>query len=332
VALRYWGVDEGPNFEGKNILWVPREPAEVATDVIAKARKILYEARARRIHPGRDDKVLAAWNGLACRAFAESGRALNRPDYTRAAVRNLQFVLSAMKKDGRLLRSWKDGEAKLLGYLEDYATAADACLAVYEAAFDRRWLAEARGLADEMIRLFWDEEPGGFFDTGGDHEPLVVRPRNLYDNAVPCGSSVAVEALFRLAILTGEERYEKHGLRALRPMAELMSRHPAGFGRFLCALDFHLGPVSEVALVWPPARDGLESLLDRVFGCYLPNRVVVGCADGEAAARAGIPLLEARPVVGGRATAYVCQRYVCKAPTTDPEDLARQLGAEGQVS
>ncbi len=327
VALRYWAVENGPNFEGENILWIPGEPSQAAADVIAGARKILYEARERRVHPGRDDKVLAAWNGLACRAFAEAGRALNRPDYTQAAVRNIGFVLSAMRKDGRLLRSWKDGEAKILGYLEDYAMTADACLAVYEATFDLRWLDEARGLADELVRLFWDKDRDAFFDTGVDHEQLVVRPRNLFDNAVPCGSSVAVELLFRLAVLTGEERYEWHGLRALRPMADLLGRHPTGFGRFLCALDFHLGPVSEVALVWPPDKKGLDPLLAQVFGRYLPNRVVVGCHDGEVAGRAGIPLLESRPVVGGKVTAYVCRRYVCQAPTTDPEELARQLTA-----
>ncbi|MEK6666671.1 MAG: thioredoxin domain-containing protein, partial [candidate division NC10 bacterium] len=319
VALRYWGVDDGPNFEGKNILWVPREPSEEhPAGVIAKARKRLYEVRERRVHPGRDDKVLAAWNGLACRAFAEAGRALGRPDYTQAAVKNIAFILSVMRKDGRLLRSWKDGEAKLLGYLEDYAMTADACLAVYEATFDHRWLDEARGLADEILRLFWDKEKEAFFDTGADHEQLVVRPRNLFDNAVPCGSSVTVEVLVRLAVLTGEERYESHALRALRPIADLMSRYPTGFGRFLCALDFHLGPVNEVALVWPPGKNGLEPLLAQVFGRYLPNRVVVGCADGEPTARAGIPLLESRPLLGGKATAYVCQRYVCQSPTTDP--------------
>ena len=202
---------------------------------------------------------------------------------------------------------------------------ADACLAVYEATFDRRWLDEARGLADEILRLFWDKEKEAFFDTGADHEQLVVRPRNLFDNAVPCGSSVTGEVLFRLAVLTGEEGYESHALRALRPLADLMTRHPTGFGRFLCSLDFHLGPVSEVALVWPPGKNGLEPLLTEVFGRYLPNRVVVGCVDEETSARAGIPLLESRPLVGGKATAYVCQRYVCQAPTTDPEELARQL-------
>ncbi len=321
----YWGLEGGPNFEGKNILFVSGEPEDVAPDVIAKARRILYEARERRIHPGRDDKVLAAWNGLACRAFAEAGRALGRPDYTEAAVKNIGFVLSAMRQDGRLLRSWKDGEAKLLGYLEDYAMVADACLAVYEATFDLRWLKEARVLADEILRLFWDKDREAFFDTGADHERLVVRPRNLFDNAVPCGSSVTVEVLFRLAIFTGEARYEWHALRALRPMADLLARHPTGFGRFLCALDFHVSPVSEIALVWPPGGDGLEPLLAQVFGRYLPNRVVVGAPDGDAAGRAGIPLLESRPLAGGKATAYVCRQYACKSPTTAPDELARQI-------
>jgi uncharacterized protein YyaL (SSP411 family) len=339
AALSYWGVDGGPNFEGKNILCVSRSPAEVAArlglpterlaDLIAGARAKLYGAREQRVHPGRDEKVLAGWNGMMCRAFAEAGRALEGNDYTRIAVRNAEFVLRAMRRDGRLLRTWKDGEAKLLAYLEDYAMVADGCLAVYEATFDRRWLDEAHGLAEELIRLFWDEPQEGFFDTGRDHEALVVRPRNLFDNAVPCGSSVAVELLLSLAVLTGEEKYERLGLRALRPMADLMNRYPTGFGRFLCALDFHQGPVAEVALIWPQGtgEDELRPMLDEIFSRYLPNRVVAGAADGDRAASTGIPLLETRPAIQGKPTAYVCQRYVCQAPTTDPGELARQLGA-----
>ncbi|MBI4242368.1 MAG: thioredoxin domain-containing protein [Candidatus Rokubacteria bacterium] len=338
AALPYWGVDDGPNFEGRSILCVPREPTEVAAQLgiseadlgglISRARQQLYAARERRVHPGRDDKVLVAWNGLACRAFAEAGRSLGRSDYTRAAVRNAEFILSAMQKDGRLLRSWRDGEAKLLGYLEDYAMLADALLAVYEATFDARWLGEVRRLADDMLRLFWDQEREGFFDTGVDHERLVVRPRNLFDNAVPCGSSVAVELLFRLAILTGEEAYERLAVQALRPMADLVGRYPSGFGRWLSGLDFHLGPVVEVALIWPRGGDGLDSLLRELFGRYLPNRVVTGCQEGDPAAARGIPLLESRSAIQGEATAYVCRRYVCQVPATDAEVLARQLSGE----
>ncbi len=335
AALRYWGVEDGPNFEGRNILFVPRGPAEVVAELgvseaelaglISRARERLYAARERRIHPGRDDKVLGAWNGLVCRAFAEAGRALGRPDYTQAAVKNAEFVLTAMRKDGRLLRSWKDGGAKLLGYLEDYSIVADALLSVYEATFDLKWLVAARGLADDMLRLFWDKEREIFFDTGVDHERLVVRPRNLFDNAVPCGSSVAVELLFRLAVFTGEETYERLAVQALRPMTDLMGRYPSGFGRWLSALDFHLGPVVEVALVWPGAGDGLDGLLREVFGRYLPNRVVVGAPEGT---KAALPLLESRSAVGGKPAAYVCRRYVCQAPATDPELLARQLAGE----
>ncbi|MBI2491918.1 MAG: thioredoxin domain-containing protein [Candidatus Rokubacteria bacterium] len=323
-AMGYWGVDRGANFEGRSILYVAGEPD---AERIAPIRLKLQEARKRRVPPGLDDKVLAAWNGLACRAFAEAGRALGRPDYVAAAVKNAELVLGQMRADGRLLRTWKGGHAKLKGYLEDYAMVAAALVELYEATFERRWLDEARGLADEMLSLFWDDTVEGFFDTGGDHEALIVRPRNLFDNAVPCGSSVAIETLFRLAILTGERRYEALGLRALRPMADVMTRHGSGFGRFLCALDFQLGPVVEIALVAPAAGDGLAELAREVFGRWLPNRVVAGRIGGDARAAAGIPLLEGREAVGGAATAYVCKNYTCELPVTDRAALARQLDA-----
>src|SRR5439155_1572074 len=260
-----------------------------------------------------------AWNGLACRAFAEAGRALGRPDYVAAAVKNAEFVLGAMRPGGRLLRTWKGGQAKLKGYLEDHAMVAAALVDVYEATFDRRWLDGVRGLGEEMLRLFWDERLEGFYDTGGDHERLIVRPRNLFDNAVPCGSSVAIETLLRLAILTGESSYETAALKALRPMADLMARHASGFGRFLCALDFHLGPVAEIALVAPPGGNGLAPLTAEVFGRYLPNRVVAGIVAGDPKGTEGIPLLQNREAVGGRPTAYVCRNYACQLPVTDPD-------------
>jgi uncharacterized protein YyaL (SSP411 family) len=277
------------------------------------------------VRPGRDDKVLAGWNGLACRALAEAGRALGRADYVAAAVKNAEFLLGQMRKDGRLLRTWKDGRAHLKGYLEDYAMVADALVDVYEATFDRRWLEEARTLADEMLRLFWDESVSGFYDTGDDHERLIVRPRNLFDNAVPSGSSVAIEALLRLAELTGESAFEARASAALRPMADLLGRHPTGFGRFLCALDFYVGPRVEVALVAAGA-DGLQPLVEEVFGRFLPNRVVAARTDGGAAG-GELPLLASREAVGGRATAYVCRNFTCELPATDRATLARQLDA-----
>jgi uncharacterized protein len=178
-----------------------------------------------------------------------------------------------------------------------------------------------------MLRLFWDDGVGGFFDTGSDHERLIVRPRNLYDNAVPCGSSVAVEALLRLAALTGDERYERHALSALRPMADLLGRHPTAFGRFLCALDFHIGPRAEVALVAPRRIDETGELAQEVFGRFLPNLVAAGMVDGHREASSGVPLLEARTAVDGKPTAYVCRNYACELPVTDRAALAKQLDA-----
>ena len=337
AALAYWGVADGPNFEGHSILFVPREPAEVArtlglTDgelaaAIERARALLGAEREKRVHPGLDDKVLASWNGLMLAAFAEAAAALGRADYLATAVRNAEFITGQMVRDGRLLRSWKDGRARITGYLEDYAMVGAGMLALYEATFDRRWLDESRRLADEALRLFWVAEREAFFDTGHDQEALVVRPRNLFDNAVPSGTSVAIDWLLRLAVVLGETRYEATALAALRPMADLMQRYPSGFGRYLSALDFHLGPVAEIALVWRAGdRSALTPLLGAVYGRYQPNRVIVGAEEGAAAA-AGLPLLAERPTVEGRPTAYVCEHYACQLPVTDPEALARQLDA-----
>ena len=326
AAMAYWGVDRGPNFEGKSILYLPGEPDPTR---MAAARRKLYEARERRVHPGRDDKVLAGWNGLMCQAFAEAGRALGRADYVAAAVRNAEFVLGSMRRDGRLMRTWKAGQARLNGYLEDYAMVAAALVTLYEATFDRRWLDAARGLVAELLRLFWDETLEGFYDTGIDHERLIVRPRNLYDNAVPSGSSVAIEALLRLAELTGDRAYEQRAVAALRPMADLMSRHPTAFGRFLCALDFHLGPRTELALLAPRAIEEVAPLAREAFRRYLPNLVAAGAVADWPQAVAGIPLLEGRGVVDGKPTAYVCRNYACELPVTEVSALGHQLDAAG---
>jgi hypothetical protein len=337
VALACWGVDDGPNFEGHSILFVPREPDAVAESlgtstaelaaVVAQARGVLLAAREKRVHPGLDDKVLASWNGLMLSAFAEAAAVLGRADYLAAAVRNAEFLTTQMVRDGRLRRSWKDGQVRITGYLEDHAMVGAGLLALYEATFDRRWLDESRRLAEEALRLFWSEEREAFFDTGHDQESLVVRPRNIFDNAVPSGTSVTIEWLLRLAVVLGEERYEALALKALRPMADLMQRYPSGFGRYLSALDFHLGPVAEVALVWRPGEErGMAPLLDTVFGRYQPNRVVVGAPEGTPGA-GGLPLLAERGAVNGQPTAYVCRRYVCQLPVTEPEALAQQLDA-----
>jgi uncharacterized protein YyaL (SSP411 family) len=338
AAIAYWGLGGGPNFEGRSILHVPRSREDVASllgmprtrldDLLARARATLFAAREHRVKPGRDDKVLAGWNGMMLRAFAEAAAALERPDYLRAAERNATFILSALIADGRLLRSWKEGEAKIPGYLEDHAMVADGLLALHEATLERRWLDAARRLADRMLELFREPAGGGFFDTGRDHEALIVRPRNLFDSAVPCGSSAAADVLLRLAVVTGEAAYERAAVDALRAVAPLMRRYPAGFGRFLAALDFYLGPSVEVAVVWPAGSPPGERtpLVREVFTRYLPTRVLAGGPDGEGV---DLPLLAGRSSRDGRPTAFVCERYACQAPTTLPEELGAQLDGRG---
>ncbi len=202
---------------------------------------------------------------------------------------------------------------------------AEGCLALYEATFETRWFSEAHALADDMLRLFRDEANGGFFQTGSDAEELVVRPKDLYDNAVPSGNSAAALVLLRLARFTGDAEYEEAAMGALRLGADGMRRAPSGFGHALCALDFAVGPVREVAIVGDPGADDTNALVRVVRERYRPNVVVAGAAPDDAEAAEAIPLLRDRPQVDGKATAYVCERFACKLPVTEPDDLRRQL-------
>ena len=240
----YYGVTDHGNFEGANILNIPQdpevfaldhgiEPAELA-EVVERGKAGLLSEREKRIHPFLDDKIIASWNGLMLRALAECGATLKRPDYLDAARKNARFMADTLVQEGRLLRTYRDGQAKIAGYLEDYACVADGFLALYESTFDTEWLQRAVDLTDTMIELFWDEDVGGFFDTGTEHETLVTRPRDVFDNAQPCGGSVAAEVLLKLAIITGKEEYNLKGARPLRTLSRLMTQaraaRPIGWG------------------------------------------------------------------------------------------------------
>ena len=339
----FFGVTGAGNFEGKNILNISQEVAPYAEGhglsperlqrVVDRGKTVLRETRERRVHPLRDDKVLVSWNGLMLRSFAEAAVALGRADYLQAAIRNASFLMETMKPAGRLLRTYRAGQAKLLGYLEDYACIADGLLALYEATFNPRWLAEATGLADSMIKLFWNDTDGGFYDTGSDHEALVVRPRDIFDNAQPCGGSVAADVLLRLAVITGNQEYAVKGAAPLKALGDLMGRAPAGTGHWLGALDFHLAAPKEIAIIGPPEDPATQALVDTVFNRYLPNRVVVGASSlppaegGQEGVKHPIdpPLLRDRGMVDGKPTAYVCQNYACQLPVTEVEALSKQL-------
>ncbi len=334
----YYGMTDAGNFEGKTILNIPQEPASFAReqgiplpqleDMVYQAKQTLLDIREQRVHPLLDDKVLASWNGLMLRSFAEAAVALGRDDYLQAAVNNAEFLLNAMKPQGRLLRTYRNGQAKLLAYLEDYAFVADGLIALYEATFDRRWLTEAVSLADAMIDLFWDEGAGFFYDTGSDHESLVMRPRDIFDNAQPCGGSVASDVLLRLALITGNQDYSAKAAKPLRALSDVMGQAPAGTGHWLAALDFYVSAPKEIAVVGPRTSPATQQLLDAIFTRYLPNKVVVG-APGSDASDEAIPLLQDRGMINGKPTAYVCRNYACQLPVTDEQALAAQL-AESQ--
>jgi uncharacterized protein len=323
-----FGADPEGNWasERTNVLWRPRG-FEADTGDHERARRILFEARERRVRPATDDKVLSGWNAMAIQALAEAGTAFGDPELLEAGVTAAGFVLSNLRApDGRLLRSWRNGTPGGVAYADDHALLASAMLALFSRTGDLRWFREARRLADDLVRLFVDEERGGFFQTGIDGDPLVVRPKELYDNAVPSGNSVAAEVLQRLALLTGDRDLERIGVSALRPIRDVLGRAPAGFGHALQALDLYLGPSQEVAVVGALDDPATRRLIDEVVTArFLPNVVFAAAAPEDREAAAEVGLLRDRPMVEGRPTAYVCRRFACRLPVTTPEELAAQL-------
>jgi uncharacterized protein YyaL (SSP411 family) len=318
-AARYWDVTERGNWEGTNVLWVPADDAEPAG--LEDARLRLREARASRVAPATDDKILASWNGIAISGLCEAGRAFGRPDLISAAGDAARFVLSALRDSrGRLLRAWRDGRTSGLAFLDDHALMAAACLDLYESTFDESWYAEAERLVDDAIRLFADER-GGFYDTGSDAEALLVRPKDLFDNAVPCGNSTMAETLIRLGALRGDPMLESRVEPMLKLLQPAMASSPTGFGTWLGALDVFLARPREIAVAGDPAEPGARALIETVWGRFLPNHVL---AAGDPSV-ATVPLLRDRPLVDGRATAYVCEGFVCLRPVTEPDDLVREL-------
>ncbi|HZB83909.1 MAG TPA: thioredoxin domain-containing protein [Rubrobacteraceae bacterium] len=338
LAIRFWDVTERGNFEGKNILYVPHPPEAVAAEFdisteelwekIVVIRQKLFAEREKRVRPGRDEKVLAAWNGLMLRAFAFAARVLEREDYRRIAEKNAVFLLEKLRLGGRLRRSYKDGRPRFNGYLEDYACVADGLVALYEATFETRWLAEAKALADAILELFWDEQRAAFYDTSADHEELVTRPRDVYDSAAPSGNSVAVDVLLKLSVLLDREDYRRRAEAILEGLSGAIARISGGFGRLLSALDFYMSTPYEVAVIGNPEAPDTKALLAAVYSAYLPNKVVAGRSESDEEASRLVPLLADRSVRDGRATAYVCVQYACQSPTTDAEQLKRQLGVE----
>jgi uncharacterized protein YyaL (SSP411 family) len=334
AVLDYWGIKLGANFEGRYILWVPEPPEAVAArhdlsvdDLMAeveKARARLFGRREKRIHPGRDEKVLTAWNGLMINSLAQVSRVLGRPDFLDLAIRSADFILRELRRDGRLLRSFKDGQARHNAYLEDYAFITEGLLELYQTTFDMRWFKEALGLTEQMVDLFWDEE-AGFFDTASDHGGLIARPQGLTDNAIPAGTSSAVAVLVRMAILADRPNWRERAVRILARLAPAMGAYPTAFSYLASQLDFVLSEPHEIALVGDPSLEDMSALLEIIRKPFRPNQVVALRMpdDGEAARL--IPLLAGRDQVDGAATAYVCRHFTCRLPVVSPEALQAEL-------
>jgi uncharacterized protein YyaL (SSP411 family) len=334
-----YGVEPEGNWEeGKNILHRVKTFAQYArlnglseADLRARldaCRRKLFEVRSRRIWPGRDEKALTAWNGLMIAALAQAAQVLDRADYAEAAARAADFILTRMRgADGRLLRTWSAGsEPKLNAYLEDYSFLLDGLVSLYEATFAPRWIEAALDLAEVMVDQFWDSADGGFFYTGSDHESLIARGKDPHDNAVPSGNSLAVTALLRLVKLTGRMDLQEKAEATLRLYRGLLGAHPLAAGQMLVALDFHLGPVQEIAIVGDPSAEDTRRVLRILRGSFQPHRVVALKVPGDDEKKLDelLPLLAGK-TSQGPVTVFVCQNFTCQAPLVGVEAVQEAL-------
>jgi uncharacterized protein len=322
---RHHDVTGGGNFEGHNILNVPR-PEEAEHAALAPARARLYEVRKQRIPPLRDEKILAAWNGLMISALAVGGRVLNEPRYVAAAARAAGFLMDRLRQGDRLCRSYKDGRKQAHGFLEDQAFAAAGLLDLFEATFDPRWLKEAIGLSDALEKHFADRAHGGWFMTADDAEKLIAREKPMYDGAEPSGTSVAVLNALRLHTFTNDERWRAVAEEAFSSMHDVLTERTLALTEALVALDYHASVPKEVAVVWD-GGGAPEALLSVLRTTFLPSRALAGAAEGpalEALARL-VPFVSQKVAQGGKPTGYVCRRGHCELPATDAGVFKAQL-------
>jgi uncharacterized protein YyaL (SSP411 family) len=324
-VAEYFGATPGGNFQGQNILNVPSGVVDQLPEAVVMGRQRLLAKREDRVPPRTDEKVLAAWNGLMLRSLAEAGVSLVRRDYLGAATRAARWLLSALRgSDGRLLRSV--GTA-IPGFLEDHAALGLGLLSLYEATGEEMWLRESVLLADTAMSLFWDEGSGVFYDTGSDAEVLIVRPREVQDNASPSGSSLMCELLLKLSAVVGNQAYRKRGEAVLRANLGVAVRFPLAVGHLLVAAGFAADDPVEIVIVGSLGHPATRALVESAQGVYLPHRVIAVGDPSNAIGRPLSPLLADRPLRGRKSAAYVCRRRTCLPPVTDADSLARLLAA-----
>jgi uncharacterized protein YyaL (SSP411 family) len=327
-----YGITAKGNWEGKTILQRALDDSSLAAgfhlnleDVpakLAESHARLYSARNLRIRPGTDDKVLTAWNGLMLAAVAESARVLERKDYLLLATRNAEFLLSELRSNGKLRRSWRNGSAINEVFLEDYSALILGLLELYQTDFNNKWFVAAKELADEMIEKFTDPE-GGFFDTPNDAAALLIRPKDIQDNATPSGNSLACEALIKLSAFTDEGKYRDIAEKSLTLITDFVLRYPLGFARWLSAAENAQGNMKQVALLGEAEEELFQRMLQVIRAEYRPGLIT---AASTYPIQEGAPaLLHNRPLINDQSTAYVCEGFVCKQPTIEIEILIEQL-------
>jgi uncharacterized protein YyaL (SSP411 family) len=332
VAEAHWGVTAEGNFEGKNILFVPngvdataartgKKRDEVAA-AIARARERLYETRARRPWPMKDGKVIASWNGLMIRAFVEAARAFDRKDYREAAAQAGRYLTTQLVRDGRVYRSALDGRTSGPGVLEDFAAVALAFLDLYSLTFETSWLRLSRAVTENAIALFHDSGTDTWYDTANDHEQLIVRPREVTDNATPSGTSLVAELLLTWAELDDKPDWKALAESIVSRVGEAIGQHPQALGHVAGVADALVNGSAQIAVVGDPADPGFAELVDQIGSTFVPALVVAGgdpSEDGQPA------LMLNRTTLGGRSTAYVCHGFTCEIPTSDADQLERQV-------
>ena len=302
-------------------------PAELEKR-LAAARGKLFSAREKRAKPNLDDKILAAWNGLMISSLSKGAAVLHDPNYQGAAARAARFLLARMQKDGRLLRSYRNGQAHLMAYIDDYAFFIEGLIGLYEVSGELKWLDEAERLMGTAIRYYWDEQEGGFFFTASDHEELILRSKLIGDNAIPSGNSVMISNLLRLERILDRQDFHERAGAILSLFSGNAAQSPFGHERFLCGLAAWHEGFQEIAVIGPPESSATQQLLAVVYETYAPNKVValLDPASAEAARIAArVPLLAAKQMLEGKPTAYLCRNYACQQPTHDPDALRQQL-------
>jgi uncharacterized protein YyaL (SSP411 family) len=338
IFNEYYGVTREGNFEdGKSILNIKKSVGELAKQfkqnpktietVFAQGHSKLLEHRSKRIRPHLDDKVIAGWNGLMISALAYGGAAFDEEKYINAATRAADFTLTTLRRDGRLMRYYRAGKVIDPAYLDDYAFVIMGLLDLYEATFDARWLAEAKELAEQMIELFGDKDRGGFYLTGNDAERLIVRSKPGYDGAVPTGNSVAALVLFKIGRLTMDTRFTNEAEKVLKAFSGQIQQSPTSLSAMLHALDFSIGPAQEIVIAAEARQPDTKEMLKLIRSKFLPNTVVLLHQTGKAgeAIEKIVPFVKWQAAINGKATAYVCQNYVCKQPVTEVNLLKELL-------